>query len=533
MTARDNLDRRQFLVACGRVGLAAAIGAIDLAGCGTTPVNKRFANPANPPRANDRPIPSARPTPRVGLEEPGLIDNAIRAENALPGSDRWFLRGLARTIDGFVSRASAAPGDRLSVQVDSTTAFDIEWYRLGWYGGQGGRLVRIDRGLPARPGLGPQRDPTTGRAEAPWEPSLELEVPTDWPSGMYTAVLRPIEGRASYAPFIVKGGSGTRAPILFVSAAITWQAYNPWGGANLYDASSADSPDVSNGRRAVQVSFDRPLEIGRGAGYQQHWELQFVRWQERESRDVDYAADVDLELDPGVLADRRLIVFAGHHEYWSRPMRTALEAAVAGGTNVLFLSANEINWQVRLESSPLGPGRRITCYKSAKLDPFALTHPELTTCRWREPPVSDPEARLIGQMYGHIVRRPGDWIVRGADHWLYEDTGLRDGDRLVNLVGQEYDSFFPQLANPGTVILARSPIDAVIDRDQLTGPYASPAVHTATMYTANSGATVFAAGTFQWSWAIDEFGDRSYRGFATPYDERVVRMTRNLFDRLG
>ncbi|MBI3747786.1 MAG: hypothetical protein HY262_02910, partial [Chloroflexi bacterium] len=74
---------------------------------------------------------------------------------------------------------------------------------------------------------------------------------------------------------------------------------------------------------------------------------------------------------------------------------------------------------------------------------------------------------------------------------------------------------------------------AVIQGDQRVGRYASPAVHNATLYEAASGATVFAAGTFQWSWAIDEFGDRSYRGAATPFDERVVRMTRNLFDRLG
>jgi hypothetical protein len=200
---------------------------------------------------------------------------------------------------------------------------------------------------------------------------------------------------------------------------------------------------------------------------------------------------------------------------------------------VLFLSANEVYWQVRLEASPLGPARRVTCYKSAHLDPVALTQPDLTTCRWRERPVNDPEAPLIGQMYGHIVLRPGDWITAATDHWLYERTGLRDGDRLVNLVGQEYDSYFPDLANPGTVILARSPVDAFIQFGQSKGRYSSPPVHNATMYTAASGATVFAAGTFQWSWAIDRSGDRTYRGFATPYDERVVRMTQNLFDRLA
>jgi hypothetical protein len=531
---RERVDRRRFLVVSGRAGLAAGAGALGLAflralqpatgitgrPTGTTVAGSSFAPTIpgeGPARARSRPH----------------GDGAIGRENALRGTNRWLIGGRPATIEGYLDRASAAPGDTISIRVAAATAFDIEWYRLGWYGGLGARLVRLDPQLPAKPGPAPQRDLPTGRVEAAWDPSLEIVIPGDWASGMYTAVLRPIVGNPAYVPFIVKAAPENPAPILFVSAALTWQAYNTWGGANLYDASTADSPEISRGRRAVQVSFDRPYELHQGAGYQQRWELPFVRWQERDAVDTDYAADLDLELDPGILGDRRLVVFAGHHEYWSRSMRTALEAAIATGTNVLFLSANELYWQVRLESSPLGPARRVTCYKSARLDPVALTRPELTTCRWRERPVDDPEAPVVGQMYGHIVRRPGDWVASSTDHWLYDGTGLRDGDRLTNLVGQEYDSYFPQLANQGTVILARSPIDAVIQSGKAMGPYASPPVHNATMYTAASGATVFAAGTFQWSWAMDDFGDRSYRGFATPYDERVVRMTQNLFDRLG
>jgi hypothetical protein len=81
---------------------------------------------------------------------------------------------------------------------------------------------------------------------------------------MYTAVLRPVGGNPGYAPFTVKSGSATPAPVLFVSATMTWHAYNLWGGANLYDASTADSPEISLGRRALQVSFDRPYALRQG-----------------------------------------------------------------------------------------------------------------------------------------------------------------------------------------------------------------------------------------------------------------------------
>ena len=528
------MDRRAFLVASGRIGLAATAGAVGLA-------VSRALSPVATARPRAVVAAGGQPSSGRGLVTAGSGDtggtvhraNLVRQENVMHGTDGWLIGGLPATIQGYLDRASAAPGDLISLRVDAATPFDVEWYRLGWYGGRGGCMTRVDPVLPAMPGPGPDVDLSTGRAEAPWQPSLAIQVPADWSTGMYAVVLRPRVGNPGYVPLIVRRPPGDPAPVLFVSAALTWQAYNTWGGANLYDATMADSPEISRGRRAVQVSFDRPYDLHQGSGYQQRWELQFVRWQEREGIDVDYAADLDLELDPGILAGRRLIVFAGHHEYWSRPMRTALETAIASGVNVLFLSANEVYWQVRLESSPLGPARRVTCYKSARLDPIASTQPELTTCRWRERPVNDPEATLVGQMYGHIVRRPGDWVAAQTDHWLYEGTGMREGDHIVNLVGQEYDSYFREVGHQGTVVLARSPIDAVIRSDRSIGRYVSPPIHTATMYTANSGATVFAAGTFQWSWALDQFGDRSYRGAATPYDERVVRMTRNLFDRLG
>lgn len=389
----------------------------------------------------------------------------------------------------------------------------------------------------------PRPDPVSGLAEPNWSPALQFAVPDDWLSGIYVAVLDAPGETPAAVPFVVRGASEAteRAPILFVSAALTWQAYNAWGGKSFYPYNSTPVPTVV-GRRAATVSLARPYDLDGGAGLLRRWELQFVRWQEREGLAVEYAADIDLELHPEVLDERQLIVFAGHHEYWSRPMREALQGAIDRGTNVCFFSANEIYWQVRLEPGPTGPAQRMTCYKSAVRDPLATSDPALTTVRWREPPVSEPEATLIGEMYGHVVRRPADWVVVNSSHWLYAGTGLADGDRLRNLVGQEFDTYFPELAPPGTIVLARSPVQIPLrataptkgEADQNRMPDdASPALHTATMYTAPSGAVIFAAGTFQWSWALDAYGSRSYANVATPLDRRVERMTRNLVERLA
>jgi len=312
-----------------------------------------------------------------------------------------------------------------------------------------------------------------------------------------------------------------------VNAATTWQAYNGWGGKSLYNYNSSGIDMPVGTTRAVEVGFDRPQLCDQGAGLAFDWEIQFVRWQERHLRDVEYIADVDLVLHPELLAGRRLLVFAGHHEYWSRGMRDALEAQIAAGTNVVFLSANEMYQQVRLADSPLGPARRVTCYKVAADDPMHLDEPSLTSCAWRSKPIAEPEAMVVGQMYAHVVARPADWRVVQAGHWLYAGTGLRDGDHLTNLVGQEYDTFFPQHAPPGTLLLAESPVEPNCIDPSI------PALHTATLYTAPSGATVFAAGTMQWSWALDSFGGRTWAGVRTPLDKRVGIMTANLFNRLG
>ncbi len=458
-------------------------------------------------------------------------------ENRLRGDYGWERMRRYAGVGAYLAAASVGPGEPLSLRAAGTGVVDVEWYRLGWYGGLGARLLKVDRKVRLSKQPAATFDTVTGLVEARWNPVLQTTAPIGVKSGMLLAVLRSSKGHSvANVPIVLRPDptDPQRAPVLFVSAAATWQAYNEWGGLDFYGNTSGRPVTATQNHRAAQVSFDRPYFLDSGAGYLRRWELQFIRWMERNGRDVEYITDVDLERNPDLVNGRRLLVMAGHPEYWTRPMRARVEAAVASGINVAFLTANEVFWQMRLEDGPAGPGTRLTSYKSRTADPIMATQPELTTCRWREPPVNDPEAPLIGQMYGQVVARVADWIVTTSGHWLYEGTNLRDGDAITNLVGQEFDTFFPELANPGTVQLAHSPVETTpAPANQTPGPYASPPIHTSTMYTAQSGATVYAAGTFQWSWAIDDYGSRDYHGVRTPVDDRVARMTRNLFDRLG
>ncbi len=537
--AAPAISRRRLLAAGALAGTAAALAACGNGSPPRAPVATATHLPSAAPGSSPAgsPPPSASPgrtSPPPSL--PPDRDTGMRAENALRGDPRWDRSRVASQARVYLGLASVGPGEPLALRAAGSGTVNVEWYRLGWYDGMGARLLGTNHGVKLRHQRGATVDPVTGMVEARWTPTLQTTAPTGVRSGMLLAVLRTPKGHSiANVPIVLRPDptSTVVAPVLFVSAACTWQAYNTWGGLDLYANSSGRKVPATSDRRSAQVSFDRPYGLDAGAGYLRRWELQFIRWMERNDRDVEYIADLDLERHPELVSGRRMIVMAGHPEYWSRPMRTRLEAAIASGTNVAFLTGNEVYWQTRLEDGPSGPATRITCYKSRTADPITATAPGLTTCRWREPPVNDPEAPLVGEMYGSIVRRSADWVVAGHDHWLYEGTGLQNGDAIANLVGQEFDTYFPGLANPGTVVLANGPVNAEPRPSLDPGAYPSKPIHNATAYTAQSGATVVAAGTFQWSWALDEYGDRSYLGVKTPVDDRVGQMTRNLFDRLG
>jgi hypothetical protein len=529
------LTRRAFLIgstALVATGLVAGAAAVLSSQAQSTPL-------ATPP-------PGVVPTPSGASLEPIESPPApgpgrVRRENMRNGTDVWELPVHGKgEAEAYASDTSVAPGERIAFAVASSAATAaITLYRLGWYGGRGARPVaRWPRvSIPAQPQA--TTDPVTGLIRAPWTPAVEERVSEGWVSGLYLGVVTPARGAPQYFTFVVRE-TRPSTPILFISSTTTHQAYNSWGGKSLYPDDSTGSNTISGGTNAVVAGWDRPYASYRGAGLVLRWEYPFVRWLESRGYDVAYAVDVDLERHPELLAGRRLMVFAGHSEYWSVAMRAALEGAIAAGTNVALFSANEIYWRVRFEPRHAGPYRTVSCYRRASIDPDAVSDPTHATTKWREPPSVQPESVLIGQMYGHVVLTPGNFVCTAPDHWIYQGTGMRAGDEILNLIGQEYDRFWPDLglSPPGTQILAVSPVRPNLGHETVI--YGGPApneprdpVHNATIYTAQSGATVFSAGTMQWSWALDAWGSPDWEGVHTPVDPRVARITANILDRLG
>jgi N,N-dimethylformamidase beta subunit-like, C-terminal len=453
--------------------------------------------------------------------------NPIQAENALAGNDssQWLPPHFTPTrIQGYASEVSVLPGGEVRFHVATADGdrYRIDVYRLGWYAGSGARLVAClpscgaDKAGQAF-GSG-HADPTTGVLRAGWPVTDTLAVPASWVTGYYHAVLRLTQagddtGTIGYVPFVVREPAAQRSQILVQVPVNTWQAYNPWGGKSLYPFNSGNAP-------AVRVSFDRPLAFTSQGPFD--WEYNLVRFVEREGYDVSYQTNLDTHRRPESLLEHRLVVVAGHDEYWTKEIRDVFETARAQGTNLAFLNSNAAYWQVRYEDD----GRTIVGYKEAAPDPEP--NAALRTIRFRHVTPPRPECALQGVMFYRIRESLGpaiDYVVtetaRG-DPWL-NGTGLVPGDRIIDVVGHEWD------ARP------ESPVPAGCTKPSLKvffhfeGP---PQDADAVRYTAQSGARVFAGGAQQLAWTLDPFNTGRF-GRTLPADPRMQQFVRNALTDLG
>jgi hypothetical protein len=409
--------------------------------------------------------------------------NPVQAENAQPGTTAWQQQ-LGGDIEIYGTQIGVAPGGEVDFHVSTAYRYRIVVYRLGWYAGTGGRQVACLPGctVDEQGQIQPQSGPPS---QAGWPVTDVLQTDGTWTSGYYLveAALTsgPWVGRVATTYVIVSEGSASPGSRILVQVPVnTWEAYNTWGGTSLYDFL---------GPRSTYASFERPF-----AGFAQSplwWEIQLVRFLEREGYDVSYQTDVDTDRDPGSLLRHRLVMVAGHDEYWTGTMRDAFDGALAAGTNLAFMGANEGYWHVRY----LDGGQTIFSYKSI-YDPNPVLAEK--TAMFRE--IGRPECMIEGDQFQSLARIPGllSYTVTAAgavDPWL-ASTGFQPGDTVFGAVSREHDKVNPypeSCFHPGLTSLFHYDGQGV-DQDG-----------DAVRFTAPSGARVFAAGSLQFSWTLDEW----------------------------
>jgi Domain of unknown function (DUF4082)/Bacterial Ig domain len=495
--------------------------------------------------------------------------NPIVAENCLPGNpdSEWDVSTSNAgdpTIQGFATDISVNQGGTVSFKISTAaTAYTINIYRMGYYGGMGARKVATISPSAHLPQTQPSclTDTTVGLTDCGnWAVSASWQVPANATSGIYFAhLIRTDTHGDSHIVFIVRNDASHSA-ILYQTSDETWQAYNYYGQGSLY---GPGSPNFDINSRSYKVSYNRPFYTRSFQLETATWvfgaEFAMVQWLEQNGYDVTYFTGVDAARSGTLIKNHKIFMDAGHDEYWTAQHRASVQAARDAGVNLAFFSGNEMFWKTRWENSIDGtntPNRTLVSYKEtfafAKLDP---QDPPTWTGTWRDPTFSPPadggkpENALTGTLF--MVNGGGS----DDDGTLSIKVPAADGKMrfwrntaVANLapnatytlpagtLGFEFDEdidngFRPAGAFQLSTAQYTMTTDLLLDYGAIYG--AGIATHHMMLYRAPSGALVFGAGTIDYSWGLNNNHDNPFNFTPSAPDPNLQQATVNLFADMG
>jgi hypothetical protein len=510
-------------------------------------------------------------SPALAATECATAPNPVVCENALPGDppSDWQVQGVgSSTIQGYATSMSINVGETESFKINTpSTNYHIDILRLGYYGGDGARMIQAN--IKPTAAL-PQKQPacltnsSTGLIDCGnWGVSASWTVPSNMVSGVYIAhLVRNDASGESQIPFVVRNDS-SHSEVLLQTSDATWEAYNDYGGNSLYTCTVACPPGEPEAYKAAYaVSYNRPWEgsfaVDGGASYLYYAEYQMIYWLEKNGYNISYTSEANVDQSASLLKNHKLFISSGHDEYWSEGQRANVESALSAGVNLAFFSGNEMFWKTRWGPSTEGsntPYRTLTSYKETHFNaPVDPQDPPTWTGSWRDPRFSPPanggrpENALTGQ-YFMVNAGTSDITVPSqyAKDRLWKNTAastLKSGQSLTlapgaGTLGYEWDEDTDNGFRPaGELDLSSTTVSGL----QTFNDYGSrlsentTATHHLTLYKAPSGALVFGAGTVQWSWGlanVNAWESPSTEPANKPADPNLEQETVNLFAEMG
>ncbi len=423
---------------------------------------------------------------------------------------------------GYVAPLSATTGDTLSFYISTLyTSFDLRIYKFDSPSTLVSEYVALEGDVKTVPD-------SSYWYGCNWPASVRIVIPPSWTSGLYYAEFPTSQGAKDIVFFVKEIVPGSHSKLVVSLSVNTWQAYNNFGGKSLYESNSTE------GQRSYKVSFERPYADNIGNGQYFRWANKFIAWLHKENIDVEFTNSIELDRYADLLNNYKVIIIAGHDEYWTREERRHVESFLRNGGNVIILGGNTCWWQVRYEDG----WNKMVCYKKAIFDPLNGVADSLVTVNWYSPPVNDPENKWTGVSFrtgGYVAFDTvlakslgyGDYTVYNSWHWVFDHTGLKDGNTFGKkeaIVGNEVDGSLFEWQNgvPSVTGTDDSPLNFKIlglspaaNFKDLTQGHATMGI-----YRKQGGGWVFNAATTGWS-----------DGF--PSDTVVQQITKNVIERFS
>ncbi len=248
--------------------------------------------------------------------------------------------GAEHEIEGFAGLASVRAGEQVPLFVSTTArSFTVTAYRLGWYQGLGARRLWGSKTIRGGAQKAATVSGATKTVATAWEPLLH--IPTDdWPAWRLPAqaarLLRRPAVRAGHRPVGACAGK-----VVLKNCVQTWQAYNTWGGYDLYKG-----PNGAYADRSLAVSLDRPYGDN-GANMFLTYERNVIKLAEHLTiepggLDLAYVTSMDIDADPHLLDGASALISLGPRRVLGRRSRAhpRHRGPRQGRANLAFLAAN-------------------------------------------------------------------------------------------------------------------------------------------------------------------------------------------------
>jgi hypothetical protein len=402
---------------------------------------------------------------KVTLVKPGFGSKSVNAV-VEPGKPYHF-RLLSDGLLGYVWPKWVKSGERAEFRVHA-----VEPYRLSlWRYGQQRELVRLlgwfdEHGPRASMQITPDGDYTVtgiGWNKQGYPKGHHTQfVTAPERSGLYYFHAKSESGAFFSFPWVVAPAS-PQARIAVLASTNTWNAYNNFGGrSNYINANQLPPRPTVNARLDLlrysggsfstwqfadsdypPLSFERPelgnhipeaVEVtdpieGWQAGGLAPAEWRLLGWLERERYPYDLYSEYQLHSGTLDLDAYKIVILSVHPEYWSRAMYDQVKAWVfERGGHLMYLGGNGLNCEIEFLDE-----RTMRCktHLSSTNGSLGMIDPDDPDIRYesRFHRTVESEANLLGVVCtetGMMTAAP--YLVMEASHWIFAETGLRNGD---------------------------------------------------------------------------------------------------------